>query len=303
MHSKRAARPAKPGPPIPGASAGGAAGASPPSGEGGGLEAGANFAMVLAYDGSQFQGWQVQPHGPTVQGKLEEVLRIVTGGPVKLHGSGRTDAGVHALNQVASFTAAASLNLHKLRQSLNGLAAPAIAVKRVIRVSEGFHARHSAIGKTYRYHLFNRPYPPVFAKQRCWWFRAPLNVEAMAAAAGALRGTHDFSAFRAANCAAASPVRSLRRVDITEVDAADRTLTIEMEASGFLQHMARIITGTLTAVGSGRLAPERVGEILAGRDRQDAEITAPGKGLHLVRVEYDLREFPELAELDAGEEA
>jgi tRNA pseudouridine38-40 synthase len=254
--------------------------------------------MALAYDGSPFQGWQVQPHGPTVQGKLEEVLRIVTGKPVKVYGSGRTDTGVHALHQVASFRADPTLDLRKLRQSLNGLAAPSISVKRVVRVPEAFHARHSAVDKTYRYHIFNRPYPPAFAKHRCWWIRSPLDVEAMREGAAALVGSHDFSAFRAAECAAASPVRTVARLEVCTTDRTDCTLTIEIEASGFLQHMARIMTGTLTAVGLGKLPPGEVERILASGRRENADMTAPGRGLHLVRVRYDLEAFPELTELE-----
>ncbi len=258
---------------------------------------GQSLAMVLAYDGSPFQGWQVQPHGPTVQGVLEGALRTVTGGEVKVYGSGRTDTGVHALNQIAHFRAPAPLDLHKLRASLNALAGPAVSVKRIVPVSQAFHARHSATGKTYRYAIFNRPFPPVFGRHRCWWIRTPLDGEAMARAARALVGTHDFSAFRASECAAATPFRTIARLEVRAEADQVSTLAIEIEASGFLQHMARIIAGTLAAVGLGRLAPEEVGTILAGRRREDADATAPGRGLYLASVKYDLREFPELRPL------
>jgi len=253
--------------------------------------------MVLAYDGSAFQGWQLQPHGPTVQGRLEEALAVLTRGFVRVHGSGRTDAGVHALAQVAHFAAPAGLDLARLRTGLNALAVPAISVHGIVPVSPAFHARHSARGKVYRYHVFNRPYPAVFARQRCWWVRAPLDAAAMRAGAEALVGEHDFSAFRARECAARSPVREVRRIAIEERERSDSTLRIEIEASGFLQHMARIISGTLVAVGLGRLPPEAVGAALAARRRAAADATAPGRGLHLVRVLYDPAEFPELAAL------
>lgn len=252
------------------------------------------LAMLVAYDGSPFQGWQIQPHGPTVQSKLEDALGVIFRQPVKVYGSGRTDTGVHALGQVAHFLAPAQQDLRKLQFSLNSLAAPSISVKALVPVSDDFHARHDATGKTYRYHIFNRPYPPVFGRQRCWWFRNPLNVPAMAEAAQALVGKHDFSAFRAISCAAKSPIRDIRSLRISEGEHSGSTVRIEIEASGFLQHMARIIAGTLTAVGLGRVAPGAMAGILAGREREAAEQTAPGRGLHLLRVEYDLEAYPQL---------
>ena len=297
MQPKRTATPQQPGMPFAASPEPGEPPASDP------LGGATNYVMAVAYDGSRFQGWQVQPHGPSVQGRLEEALWTVTGAPVKLYGSGRTDAGVHAFNQIANFRGDPALDLRKLRQSLNALAAPAISVKRILPVSAAFHARHSAIGKTYRYHIFNRPYPSPFAKERCWWIRAPLDVPSMAEGARELLGTHDFSAFRSADCAAKSPVRTMRRLELRAAESSDRTLTIEMEASGFLQHMARIIAGTLIAVGMGRLAPDEVGKILKGKNRRQADMTAPGRGLHLVLVRYDLDEFPEMARLVSGEEA
>lgn len=253
-----------------------------------------NLAMLLAYDGNLFQGWQVQPHGPSVQAKLEEALAVIFREPVKVHGSGRTDTGVHALGQVANFFAPDNRGLRKLQTSLNALCAPAISVKEIAPVSSDFNARHSAAGKTYRYHIFNRAYPPVFGRQRCWWVRTPLDVPAMAEAARALTGQHDFSAFRAVGCTAKSAVREMRRLEVSENENRDSTIRIEIEASGFLQHMARIIAGTLIAVGRGRIAARDMGGILAGRDREAADITAPGKGLYLVRVAYDLERYPEL---------
>ena len=257
-------------------------------------------AMLLAYDGSLFHGWQVQDHCITVQAKLEEALRTVTQLPVKVYGSGRTDAGVHALNQVAHCDLPRKVDLHELQRSLNALAAPGIAVKALVEVPPHFHARHSAIGKIYRYHIFNRAYPPVFARHHCWWIRAPLDAGAMGRAAAHFIGTHDFSAFRAKECAAATPVRTLHRIDFAEGEWADSTLRIEMEGSGFLQHMARIVSGTLAAVGRGRCAPEEIPNILASRERSRAAMTAPGRGLHLVRVHYDEEAFPQLRMLNSG---
>lgn len=256
--------------------------------------------MVLAYDGSPYLGWQIQPHGPTVQGTLEQALNTILHHPVRVIGSGRTDTGVHARNQVANVFLPEPPSLYRLRQQINALAGPSIAVKRMVEVPPNFHARYCARGKHYRYHLFNRPYPSVFGRERSWWIRQDLDVDAMREAAGHLVGEHDFSTFRAKACEAPSPVREIRRIDITVGEREDSTLRIDLEASAFLQHMARIVVGTLVAVGLGRLEPARLAPILASRDREQAEATAPARGLHLISVNYDLEEFPQLAPMTAG---
>ncbi|MFI5399768.1 MAG: tRNA pseudouridine(38-40) synthase TruA [SAR324 cluster bacterium] len=254
-----------------------------------------NLALLLTYDGSAFQGWQVQPHGPTVQGKLQEAVRIATRVAATVHGSGRTDAGVHAEGQVANVQVPAGLDLHKLQGNLNGLAGPHISVRSLAWVPDAFHARRSAIGKTYRYRIHNRPYPSVLDR-RSWWIRQPLDVRSMRQAAAALIGEHDFSAFRAKECEAVTPVRTLRTVTIGETEGDGAVMQLEFHATAFLQHMVRILTGTLVAVGLGKLTPEAVAGILASRMRERAAATAPPEGLHLIRVHYDLAEFPALAE-------
>jgi tRNA pseudouridine38-40 synthase len=157
-----------------------------------------------------------------------------------------------------------------------------------------FHARRFAIGKTYRYRLFNRSYPNVLDR-RCWPVRQPLDLPAMRRAAEFLIGEHDFSAFRAKDCEAVTTVRILRTVTISEDEGSEGIVSLEFHATAFLQHMVRILTGTLVAVGSGKLRPEDVGVILAGRKRELAATTAPPDGLHLIRVHYDLTRFPELS--------
>jgi tRNA pseudouridine38-40 synthase len=253
-----------------------------------------NLALLVAYDGRPFQGWQVQPHGPTVQARLEDAVRTATRIAAPVYGSGRTDAGVHAEGQVAHLWLPGGLDLHKLRGNLNGLAGPHIAVKAMAWVGPDFHARHSALGKTYRYRIFNRPYPPVLGR-RCWWVRQPLDLAEMRRAAEALVGEHDFSAFRAKECEARHPVRTLRTLAIEPQDQPDATLALEFHATAFLQHMVRILTGTLVAVGLGKLKAREVAEILASGERERAAATAPPEGLHLLRVHYDLARFPELA--------
>lgn len=253
------------------------------------------MALRLAYDGSQFRGWQMQHHAETVETRLSQALSLAARHPTRAFGSGRTDAGVHALNQVAHADLPAGLDWHRLRMSVNALAAPGVALKDIVEVPAHFHARHSSIGKVYRYHIFNRSYPPVLAPHRAWWVRHPLDAAAMRRAAEALIGEHDFSAFRAAACEAKHPVRTVRRVEIAGMDTPEATLTIEIEANAFLQHMVRIIVGTLAAVGSGKLPSHAVAEMLAGRDRTRAGMTAPPDGLHMVRVLYDLSAFPQLA--------
>ncbi len=256
------------------------------------------LAMVVSYDGSPYQGWQIQDHGPTVQGTLEAALHTALRQRTRVFGSGRTDTGVHAFNQVAHFHAPSGTDLRKLRASLNGLCGPSISVKAVRPVPAEFHARHSAIGKIYRYHLFNRQFQPVFGRERCWWVRSPLAIDHMREAARFFLGSHDFSAFRAKECAAASPVRTIHRLTVETTRDEEPFLIMEIEASGFLQHMARIITGTLVAVGMGKMEANSIPGILESRNREKASATAPGKGLHLVRVLYDFELFPEISELE-----
>lgn len=258
-----------------------------------------NVALRLAYDGSAFAGWQIQTNAPSIQGAIEDALRTLLRRPTSVYGSGRTDAGVHAYAQVANLRVPAGTDLRRLQAGLNALLAPHVAVQALVPVPDDFHARHSAVGKVYRYHIQNRPYPSVFGRGRCWWLKRPLDPAAMQAAARHLEGEHDFSAFRARDCAAPSPVRTLHAVAVTPGDWVDGTLRIVLEGSGFLQHMARIIVGTLVAVGQGKLTPDDVPRILAAREREAAHATAPAHGLHLLHVRYDLARYPALAALDA----
>lgn len=277
-----------------------AGGKSTLSGSTGAAETSENLALLVSYDGSHFHGWQTQHKSTSVQEKLENALQVITGQPVKVYGSGRTDAGVHAHNQVANAHVPKGQDLHKLRRSINGIAGPWISVKAIVTVAADFHARYEATGKWYRYRVFNHPYPPVFGRERVSWVRHPLDMAAMEVAARHLLGTHDFSAFRSSHCGAASPIRTMTRAELSLGDEPEAVIRIDLEGSGFLQHMARIIVGTLLGVGLGKIPPERIKDILASRDRDQALATAPGGGLHLMRVDYDLEVYPELREFHPG---
>ena len=253
-----------------------------------------NYALLMSYDGAGFCGWQIQQNGESVQGRLEAALTTILRVPARLTGSGRTDAGVHALRQVANVFLPAGLDTDRLRGNLNGLAGPEISVKSIVPISANFHARFRAKGKHYQYRIFNRPYPTGFASRHSWWVKRPLDLEAMRRAAAHFFGWHDFSAFRSSHCEAKYPLREIRRIDMELSEAAEGMLLIDIEADAFLQHMVRIIVGTLAAVGLGELDPDALPGMLASKNRENAAVTAPGAGLHLMKVCYDLEEFPEL---------
>jgi len=241
------------------------------------------FKLVLEYDGTNYHGWQVQPGLATVQEALEEALARIVGAPVHVMGAGRTDAGVHALGQVASFRAEIRLDPATLQRALNAHLPRDIAVLEAAEALPGFDARRDARGRTYRYTFLCRPHRSALWRHRALHIPRPLDLEAMAAAAACLVGEHDFSAFRAANCTAPSPVRRVSEARIErQEDLAHFTIT----ADAFLQHMVRIIMGTLLQVGEGRLTPAGFEEVLASRDRNRAGKTLDPRGLCLVHVTY-----------------
>jgi tRNA pseudouridine38-40 synthase len=242
------------------------------------------IALGIEYDGSAFCGWQTQPSGCAVQDKLEAALAQIAGAPVHTLCAGRTDAGVHAWGQVVHFDTSAGRPLSAWVRGVNALAPAALAVLWAREVGEQFHARYSARERTYRYVLLNRPVRPAADQSRVGWFHLPLDPVPMKAAARALIGEHDFSAFRSSECQARSPVRSLARIDIQRTGDY---LVFELSANAFLHHMVRNIVGCLVYVGSGRRPPEWVAAVLAGRDRAAAAPTFPASGLYLTRVDYD----------------
>ena len=243
--------------------------------------------LLLEYRGTRYHGWQLQPHALTVQGTLEACLARLTNGPVRLHAAGRTDAGVHALGQVAHFDTASTLALPALLRGANSLLPDDIVLRQVDEVPLTFHARFSAQRKMYVYLVHNHPLPSALRAPYVWDVPQPLALPAMRAAAQVLRGAHDFSAFRAASSTARTSHRHLFALRILR---RDERLVFVLCANGFLQHMARNIVGTLVAIGRGRIPAQAMPSILQGGRRRDAGPTEPAQGLFLVRVWYDGRQ-------------
>ena len=245
----------------------------------------ARFKLTLEYDGAPFVGWQRQDNGPSVQAALEDALRALTGRAVEVVGAGRTDAGVHALGQVAHIDLADErFDGRKLREALNYHLKPApIAVVAAAPAPADCLARFSATARAYLYVIVNRRAPLAIDRGRAWQVRQPLDVAAMAAAAEPLLGHHDFTSFRAAQCQAKSPCKTLDRLTVTR---EGDEIHIEAGARSFLHHQVRNIVGTLKWAGEGKWTAREVAAALAARDRAAAGPTAPADGLYLVSVAY-----------------
>ncbi|MEW6439464.1 MAG: tRNA pseudouridine(38-40) synthase TruA [bacterium] len=241
--------------------------------------------LELEYEGTRYHGWQLQPAAPTIQQVLEETLQKILGESCRVLGAGRTDAGVHALGQVAHFATTRSLDAKSLQKALNSLLPADISIKDAQDVPESFHARRSALNKRYEYWIWDDSRSSVLHHRFCWHVRVPLDREGMRRAARHLTGEHDFSSFQGAGCESeGSPVRHVRLV---EVECAKAPLIrISVEGSSFLRHMVRVMTGTLAEVGLGRMDEKDIPGILAARDRRLAGRTAPAKGLFLMWVDY-----------------
>jgi tRNA pseudouridine38-40 synthase len=243
-----------------------------------------NIRLLLEYDGTRYHGWQRQKNAATIQETLETALKRLTGEAVRLNASGRTDAGVHALGQVANFHTASRIPLKAFEQGLNSLLPPDIAILEAREAHPEFHARKSARAKTYEYRILNRPQRSALHQHYGWWIGAPLDLEAMARAAAALPGEHDFSAFRAAGSDNKNPVR--RVLECQWRSHPGGWLRFTISANGFLRGMVRSLVGTMVEAGRGKAAPESLAELLRRPDRSRAGPTAPPQGLYLVGVAY-----------------
>ena len=242
------------------------------------------IALSLEYDGSRFLGWQTQPGGGTVQDALQEALGVLAGEAIHVTCAGRTDRGVHARMQVVHFDTHAVRPVSAWMRGTNALLPESVAVQWAAEMPGEFHARYSAHARTYRYVLLNRAARPALAARYAGWCHAPLDVDAMRAAARLLVGEHDFSAFRSAECQAKSPLRTLHALDVS---AQGERIDFVVRANAFLHHMVRNIVGTLVYVGADRKPAAWVAEVLRSRERARAAPTFAAEGLYLERVEYE----------------
>ncbi len=258
------------------------------------------IAIGVAYRGTGFDGWQTQPSGRGVQDALERALSQIAGHAVALTAAGRTDAGVHAAAQVAHFDASVERPDTAWVRGANALLPDTVSVQWAAGVPDDFHARYSAVGRSYRYVLYAHPVRPALLAGLVGWFHGALDAGAMRRAARALVGEHDFSAFRSSECQAKSPVRVLERIDIA---ARGPYVLFDFAANAFLHHMVRNIVGGLVYVGGGRQPPEWIAELMEKRDRRLAAPTFSPDGLYLSGVRYDARwnlpEFPRMMPFDA----
>jgi tRNA pseudouridine38-40 synthase len=242
------------------------------------------FALTLEFDGGPFMGLQRQAHGPSIQQAVEEAVLAITGEQATMHAAGRTDAGVHAIAMRAHVDIARDIAPFRLQEALNAKLRPApIAVITCEVVADDWHARFSCIGRAYRYRIVNRRAPLTLARGQAWLVPGPLDAEAMHRAAQALVGLHDFTTFRSAHCQAASPVKTLDRLDVRR-EGAD--VLIETAARSFLHHQVRSMVGCLVLVGLGKWPEDRIAEVLAARDRQRLGLNAPPDGLYFVSATY-----------------
>jgi len=242
------------------------------------------YRLTLEYDGAGFVGWQRQDNGPSVQAALEGAIAAFCGETVTVHGAGRTDAGVHALAQVAHVDLTRDAAPDRVRDALNAhLRAAPVAVLAAARVPDEFHARFDARERRYLYRIVNRRAPLVLDRGRAWFVPVPLDAAAMHDAARALIGRHDFTSFRASECQATSPVKTLDALDVAR---AGEEVHITARARSFLYNQVRILVGTLQLVGTGKWRRADVARALAARDRTTAGPTAPPEGLYLTGVGY-----------------
>jgi tRNA pseudouridine38-40 synthase len=246
---------------------------------------GRNLRLEIEYDGTNYCGWQVQNshQHKSIQGAIEKTLQKILQEKIRLVASGRTDAGVHAFDQVANFKTRSDIPLKKLQTALNGLLPDDIAVIKIEEANPDFHSRFCAKSKVYRYTILNRPYPSPLLRKKVFFYRWPLDIKIMQKEARVLIGRHNFKCFQAADKKKRDAVRTIKRLKITR---AKNLIYIEVEADGFLKNMVRNIAGTLMEIGRGKLPEGSLKKILLSKNRNLAGPTAPAKGLALVKVNY-----------------
>ncbi len=241
------------------------------------------FKLVVEYDGTAYHGWQIQPHGPTIQGALETALARIIGVPIRVEASGRTDAGVHASGQVVAFRTHREIPPARLLNALNALTPPDISVRSLVEVAEDFDPRRNATSREYVYRIWNASVPSPFWRRYAWFLRRRIDVDVMNRAAAVLLGQHDFTSFRAAGCDSDSPVRLVYQ---SEFERRAEMIVYRVKATAFLRHMVRNFVGTLVQVGFRERDPEDIRILLERRDRTQAGPTAPAHGLCLAAVNY-----------------
>ena len=249
--------------------------------------------LRVAYDGTNYHGWQLQSNAATIEGELNRALRALTGEEIVVTGASRTDAGVHSLGNVAVFDTTSRIPAEKFSYALNQRLPEDIVIQSSKQVADDFHPRHCDCRKTYEYDILNRTFPLPAYRNTAYFLYGTLNIEAMRRACQAFLGEHDFASFCAAGAQVQTTVRTIYSLEVecrplteANVGSADQLLTIRVKGNGFLYNMVRIIAGTLVEVGRGHIKPEEVAGIIAAKDRAKAGPTAPARGLRLVEIEY-----------------
>ena len=252
------------------------------------------IAIEIQYDGTCFNGWQLQKDSRTVQGELERALQILCRDKTRVTAAGRTDAGVHALGQIIHFGTNSDIRLQKLCISLNGILPRDISVKNAYRVSDDFHARFDAIERTYRYLIYNHPSRTPFMMFRAMWVRERLDIDYLRAVSGLLLGERDFSSF--CKKSESRKINTVRRVTAIDIQRRDNCICFEITGNAFLHHMVRILVGTLVEMHKNKADPHMISDIISKRDRDYGGVTAPPYGLYLLNVKYD----PSLSTLESA---
>ncbi len=243
-----------------------------------------NFKLTIEYDGTAFSGWQIQKNSRTIQGEIEKAIFVMTKQKIILTGAGRTDAGVHALAQVANFICDTDLEPDSFFRGLNSLLPDDIVIKNCEYIYDKFHSRYDAKGKIYRYKILNTKLPTAIGRNYVWFIKKPLDFNSMKEAVFFLIGTKDFKSFEGSGSPRKSTIRKVTRAELTQ--EKDNIIQFEIEADGYLRFMVRNIVGTLVSVGLGKLEPSDIKKILDSKDRRNASTTAPPNGLFLVKVRY-----------------